>query len=164
MLHDHLVESARVAERAAHDLSIGHGLQAVGEAERAELGQQSDLGDLPALQPAGHRAIRVDLGQLHLARAAGDELDAGHVVHDRVRVGQRRHRGDSSLGRGQAGARDGLLVLPARLAQLHAHVDQARRQAMTAAVDGRQSVRHAVGEQARPQVRDAAVLGEQGAW
>ena len=44
-------------------------------------------------------------------------------------------RGDAA-GRGRpAAARERLLVLLARLAQLHAHVDQAGRQAEAAAVD-----------------------------
>src|SRR5690606_13835771 len=56
---------------------------------------------------------------------------------------------------------DRLLVLLAGIAQLHAHVDQAWRQAAAAAIDDLDAVRHAVGEQARPEIGDLRALRQQ---
>src|SRR3546814_11445381 len=55
-----------------------------------------------------------------------------------------------------------LVRLPG-LAELHAHVDQARRQAGAAAVDALHAFRHALLEKVGAEIGDPAVLGEQGA-
>ena len=163
MLHDELVEGPRIGQGAAHDLGVCHRLQPVGKGDGPAFRQEADLGELAAFQVPGHRGVGVDLHALRLAGAPRDELDPGDVVDHRVGVGQADHGGDAAGRRGAAGAVHGLLVLLAGLADLHAHVDQAGRQAGAAAVDPLRAFRDAVGEEAGPEIGDLAVLGEQAA-
>src|SRR3546814_19644344 len=69
-------------------------------------------------------------------------------------------RSDAARCSSASSAVHGLLVLLARLADLHAHVDQARRQAGAAAVDPLHALRLAFLEEVRPAVGDLAVFGE----
>src|SRR3546814_11311008 len=70
------------------------------------------------------------------------------------------HRGDAARCSSASSAVHGLLVLLARLADLHAHVDQARRQAGAAAVDPLHALRLAFLEEVRPEVGELAVFGQ----
>src|SRR3546814_16891858 len=71
------------------------------------------------------------------------------------------HRGDAARCSSASSAVHGLLVLLARLADLHAHVDQARRQAGAAAAAPLHALRLAFLEAVRPAVGALAVFGEQ---
>ncbi len=157
------VEGADVAERPAHDLGVGHRLQPVGEGERPALGQQAHLHEIAAFQPLGHRGIAIDLGQARLPGAPRDEFDRGDIVDDRVGVGEAHHAGDSARGRGTGTAGDGLHMLLAGLAQLHAHVHEPRRQAMARALHHLGLVRQAFAIDPGADLDDAPVDGEEAA-
>ena len=161
MLQDERPEAARIAERAAHHPRIGHRPQSVGEAERPRLLEQPHLGQVLAAAAARDRAVGEDLDQLHLARPPRDELDHGDIVDHRIGVRQAHQRGDAARRGGTAAALDGLLVLFARLAQLHAHVDEARRQAAPAAVDRLHALGRTADEQARADIDDPLAFDEQ---
>ena len=75
MLNDQQIEGAGVSQNAPHDERVGHRLHPVGEAERAIRRKQAHLGQVAAGQPLGRCGISVDLGELDLARPAGEELD-----------------------------------------------------------------------------------------
>ncbi len=78
------------------------------------------------LRPARDRADRIDAHAALHARLGEDVVGDGAVVVDREGVGHARHRGEAARRR-RAGARcDRLLVLEARLAQVHVDVDEAR--------------------------------------
>ena len=116
----------RVFERPPHQQRRRHRPPIVGDRDAAGVLELGDVGQLLALLPARHRADRIDAREVGLGRLLQDVLgDAGVVVH---RIGV-RHAGDGGEAaghrRGRAG-RDRLLVLLARLAQVHVHVDQAR--------------------------------------
>ncbi len=134
MLDHQRIEAARIGQGAAHHLHVAHRMESVGEAERAAIGQQRHLHQILALQPLGQGAVAIDLHAPGLARASRNELDAGHVVDDRLGIGQAHHRGDAAGRRRQAAGLDRLLVLLARLAQLHAHIDETGRQHMAVAI------------------------------
>ena len=71
VVHDQRVEIAGIGESAAHDGGIGDGVAAVGEADRAGLLQQAELGHLVAVEPLGQRGGRIDADLRLVARAAG---------------------------------------------------------------------------------------------
>ena len=75
VLHDQRIETGGVGQGTAHHAGIGERPLAVGEGDRTRRLEQADLGQLPALQPLGDGGVGVDLAQLHLPRAAGQELD-----------------------------------------------------------------------------------------
>ena len=58
IVHDQRAEIARVGQGAAHGLRVGDGVRAVGEGDRAGLGEHADLRDLRAPQALGHRRRR----------------------------------------------------------------------------------------------------------
>ena len=123
------IKAARIGEHAAHDERIGHRLDPVGKADRTIRCEQPHFGQLAPLQPLGSRRIGMDLGELGLAGTAGEELDHRDIVDRRVGVRQRHHRRDAAGRGGPPAALDRFEVLGPRLAQLHAHVDEPRRQA-----------------------------------
>ncbi len=153
-------EGLGIGERAAHDAGVRHGLQPVGKGKHAALGEQAHLHQILALQALGDGAVAIDLGAPRLARAPGDELDRGHVVDDRLGIRQADHAGDAAGRRRLGAAGDGLHMLLARLAQLDAHVDQPRRQALMLAADDLGAFRQAVAAHRRPDLGDAPVDGE----
>ena len=156
LAHDQ-AEGAGVAQRAPHHLAVRHRPAVVGEGHGPGLGEHPHLGELPPLQAAGDGAIGVDLDALGLTRAPLHELDQRHVVDHRPGVG---HAGDACHPAGrrrEAAGGDGLLVLVARLAEMHMHVDQAGAEAVAAAIDHGSSLRHAVGEERRPEIGDRAL-------
>ena len=71
----------------------------------------------------------MDLGELDLARPAGQELDDRNVVNRRVGIGERDHRRHPAGRGGLPAALDRFHVLGAGLAQLHTHIDEAGSQA-----------------------------------
>ena len=135
VLDHELVEAAGIGQHAPHDQRVGDRLDPVGKADRAVRRQQPDLGQLAPLQPLGRGGIGVDLGELHLARAPRQELDDRDVVDRRLGIRQRHHRRDPAGRRRLAAALDQLHVLGAGLAQLHAHIDEARREAQPGEID-----------------------------
>ena len=156
VLHDQRIEAGGVGQGTPHHPGVGERLVAVGEGDGAGRLEQADLGQLPALQPLGHGGVGVDLAELHLPRAAGQELDHRRLVDRRVGVGQDRHAGDAAGGRGRRAAVDPLLVLGAGLAELHPHVDQARRQAQALGVDHLGTARRQRHRHARADLGDPA--------
>ena len=135
MLDDQAAERAGVCHGPAHHQTVGDGAVAVGEADRARFLEQGELGHAHAGAAARDRTVGIDLGALQLPGPARDELDHRRIVDRRHRVGQARKAGHAARRRRRGAAGIGLLVLGAGLAQLHAHVDQPRRQARAAAID-----------------------------
>src|SRR5262249_4081977 len=114
-----------------------------------------------ALQSLGYGAVAIDLGEPRFSRAPGDELDRRDVVDDRLRVWQAHHAGDAAGGGGLGAAGNGLHMLFAGLAKLHAHVDEAGRQALIVAANDLAAVRQAVAADGRPDFSDASLDSEQ---
>ena len=102
-------------------------MRAVGEGDRARLGEQTDLGDLASLEALGQRRGRKDADLGVVARAAQDEVDDRRIVDRRIGVGAHDEARHAAGGGGGAGAGDRLAMLGARLADEGAHVDEARR-------------------------------------
>ena len=84
------IEGAGIGENAPHDQRVGDRLHPVGEAERAVRREQAHLGQIAPGDRLGRRGVGVDLGELDLARPAGEELDDRDVVDRRVGVRQAR--------------------------------------------------------------------------
>ncbi len=163
MLDDHQREGRGVLQRPAHDPGVGDGAHAVGEGDRAGLGEHAHFRQLAAFEALRHRGVGVDLGEAEQPRAPGDELDHRHVVDDRLRVGQADHRRDPAGGRRPPARSERALVLLARLAQLDADVDQPGTEAVAVAVDHFGAFGHAFGEQVRADRGDQLALAQQAA-
>ena len=134
---------------------------AVGEGDRAGLGQQADLGDLAPLEALGQRRRGKDADLRVVARAPQDEVDHRRVVDRRVGVGPHDEARDAAGGRGGAGAGDRLAMLGPRLADEDAHVDEARRDHVAPAVDDPRLVRKLVARHRRADPGDDPVHGEE---
>ena len=102
----------------------------------------------------------MDLGELHLARAPRQELDDRNVIDRRLGIRQRHHRRDPAGSRRLPAALDRFHVLGAGLAQLHAHIDKARREAEPGEIDGL-DIAADLGADIRPERRDAVALDQQ---
>ena len=137
VLGDDDVERRGVLQRAAHDQRVVDALPVVAEHPhlRAARGHRAELGELRALQPDGDRADRDDVHQGGVAPEPPHLLDHPGGVGDRVGVGHRVHGGEAAERRGARAGRDGLGVLPARLAQVRVQVDQARQRDQPGGVD-----------------------------
>ena len=164
VLHDQRAEVAAIGQRPAHDRGVHHRAATVGEADRAGILEEAELGHLAAAQPLGQRGGGIDAHLGLVAGASGDEIDQRDVVDDRVGVGHGDDGGDAAGGRRLSGGSEGLAVLGAGLADEDAHVDQARRDDGAAAVDhlgvGRARRLHRL----RPGGDDAPVGNDHRAW
>jgi hypothetical protein len=80
----------------------------------------------PAL-PLGDRADREYVNDGVTTRFLDDVAGDGGVVVHRRRIRHRTNRRESTRGRGARPALDGFRVLESRLAQVHMHVDETRR-------------------------------------
>ena len=129
MLQHQKIEAAGIGEHPAHDERIGDRLDPVGKAERAIRRQEAHLGQLAPLEPLGRCGVGVDFGELDLAGAAGEELDDRDIIDRRIGVRQGDHRRHTTRRGGAPAALDRFQVLRTRLAQLHPHIDEPRRQA-----------------------------------
>ena len=99
--------------------------------------------------------MHVDDGRV--ARAAQHEIDGGGIVDGGRGVGLADDGGDAAGGGGLAGGSERLAAGRARLADEGAHVDQARRDQLAAAVDHLGAFRHAGGADALLGLADDAV-------
>ena len=143
VVDDQRVEVAGIDQRAAHHLGVGDAPHAVGEGDRAGGLEQADLGHLLALEALGQRRHRMHMHDAGVAGAALDEVDDGRIVDGGRGVGLADDGGDAAGGRGLARRGDALAVLGAGLADEGAHVDQAGRDDVAAAVDHLGAFRHA---------------------
>ena len=134
-----------VLERAAHQAGRGDGAAVVGERGRAGVGELAHLGQLLAVEALRDRGHEAGRDERLAARGLDERAEHGGRVDDRIGV---RHREDRAVaargGRGGA-ARDRLLVLAARRAQVHVRVDEGGRE-------------HARGRGGGLDARDHAVL------
>ena len=135
VLDDGDVVVARVLERPAHQLGIGHRQAVVGDRDHAGIYHVADLGHLGALLAPADGADRPDAGVAVALRLVQHVLGHRAVVVDRIGVGHRRHRGEAAGRSGTGAAFYRLLVLLARLAQVDVHVDQPRSHHQTLGVD-----------------------------
>ena len=79
-MHDERVEIARIGQRAAHDLRVGHALGAVGEGNGARRLEQADLGHFLPAQALGQRRHRLHVHDRGVARPPQHEIDDGGIV------------------------------------------------------------------------------------
>ena len=119
MLDNQRVKSLGVSEGAGHYKGIGHRLGAIGEGQHPGFAQEAHFGDFPALQTTGYGRGAVDLYELDLAGAAGDEFDKGDVVEYGVGVGQGDDAGDTASSGGPADAGNIVLMLLAGFAKMN---------------------------------------------
>ena len=129
----------------------------IGKGDRAGFRGQADFGDLLAFEPLGQSRRRVDADLGGVARAPQDEVDHRGVADWRIGIGTGDQRGHAPRGGGGAGAGDGLAMLGARFANESAHVDEARRKDVAAAVDDRRLSRQLVPRDLRTDAGDDAI-------
>ena len=88
----------------------------IGEADRARLAQQAELGHLASLEFLADRGGGIDVDGRSVARGAQHVLDQRDVVDDRIGVRHHHDRGDAAGGGRLAGRVNGFAVLRAGLA------------------------------------------------
>ncbi len=158
---DERVEVARIGHRAAHGLRLGDRAVAVGEGDRAGLGQKPDLGDLAALETLRQRRRREDADLGVVARAPQDEVDHRRAVDLRIGVGPDHEARDPARRRRRAGAGDRLAILGARLADEGAHVDESGRDHVAGAIDDARPLGDLVARHVASNASDHAVARQQ---
>ena len=136
-----------VLQRASHQAGRGDGDAVVGEPGGTEIRELAHLRQLGAAFGLRDRREEPD-GDLRFRAGALDEgAERSGGVDDRIRV---RHREDRAVaaGRGRRGAaRDRLLVLSARRAQMHVRVDERGREHEPVGFDDAVRVRLEVGSE-----------------
>ena len=146
-----------VFQRAAHQLRVAYGLAVVRYRYAPGLFKFTHLGQALALAPLGDAADREDVDH-RLVLGLVDHVGGNRLaVDDRGGVGHAGHGGEAPCRRRTAAGRDVFLILQARIAQVHMHVDETRGDNQSRRVDARGPVRrrqpfakledHAVGDQ-----------------
>ena len=154
---DQSLEVARIGHGAAHGLRVGDGMFAIAEGHRARLREQPDLRDLAPRQPLGQRRRWVDANLGVVAGAPQNEIDDRRGVDRRVGVRAGHEAGDAAGRRGGARSRDCLAMLGPRLADEGAHVDEAWRDDVAAAIDNARVARNLVARDRGPDAGDETV-------
>ena len=127
VLGNHAAEALDIFEGAAHEDGIGHALAVVGEDTdlRARTGHRAERCEVLTFQALGNGTDGANLDPVGLLTQAQHLIDDGRRVLRGRRVGHRVHgRVAANRSRARAG-KDGLGVLPARLAQVSVNVDEA---------------------------------------
>ena len=125
MGHDDGVELVGVVHDAAHHAGVLDAVAVVGEHGRAVGVHVAHVGEHLALQVFGAGAGHHDAALPH-GRGAGLHVFHGHgVVDHRARVRPGAHRGETTVGRRTGTRGDVLLLLLARIAEVHVHVHEA---------------------------------------
>ena len=135
VVDDEGVEIARIGQSAPHHLRVGDRAGAVRERDRAGLLEQTDLGHSWPASPLVRAAAGTDMDDGRIARAPQNEIDHGRIVDDRVGVRHRNDGRNAARRRRLAGAFQRLAMRRSRFADERPHVDQARRQHLSAAID-----------------------------
>ncbi len=136
VVDDERVEVACIGQRAAHHLRVDDASCPVGEGNGAGGLEQADLRHLVAVAALGQRRHGMDVDDGGIARAAEHEVDDRRVVDDRGGFGLADDGGDAAGGRGVARRGERLAVARAGFPDERAHVDQAGRHHLSAAIDG----------------------------
>ena len=112
-----------------------HAVAVIGERHGALGGHVTDLGELLARLTCGDRADGVHAHDAFRRRALNDEAHLRAAVADRLGVGHACHGSEPAVSRRTRTARDRLLVLLTRLAQVHVDVGQSGQDHLLGAVD-----------------------------
>ena len=135
MIQNWLVEHLAVFECPAHQLGVVDRGAIVAEGHGAGLHELANFGQFLAF------AILADAGHDEHVALIGpggqmlDELDRGLGVDRRLGVGNAGDRSESAGDRGAGAGEDGFVLFATWLAEVHMHVDQARRDDLPLGVD-----------------------------
>ncbi len=148
----------RVLQRAAHQAGRADGNAVVGERDRAGVGELGHLGQLRPVLAARDRGEEADLHLRLAARSLDQRAEHRRRVDDRIGVRHREDRAVAARGRRSRPARDRLLVLASRRAQMHVRVDERGREHEPGCVDDAMPVRvDLLGDRSDDAVVDAHV-------
>jgi len=123
----HRPDAASGFERAAHDAELHDRHPVVGERHGSRGAERREIGQGLAREALGHSRDRQDSRQPRRLGTRDHPTGDLGVVVDGIGVGHCRDGGEPTRHRSGGPARDRLFVLAARLAEVHVHVDQARR-------------------------------------
>ena len=135
MGHDQRAEAARIGQRARENLAVLNHPVAIGKGHSPGIAQKSDLRHLAARAPFGKGRHRMHMHRAGLAGTAAHEFEGFGIVDGRIGVGARDNCGDPARSRRSPRAAIAFLVPLARLADLHTHIYDARREVFTATID-----------------------------
>ena len=128
-------QAARIGQGAGQNLAVGHHMVGIGKGNRPGIQQKADFRHLAPLTALGQGGHVADAHRAGFGRAAGDEFQRFGRVDGRRGVGAGDDRGHTPCRRRQRGRAEGFAVPLARLADLHAQIDNAGGKALTAAVN-----------------------------
>ena len=161
MSGDERTEGRGIGKRAAQDARVGNRAVAIGEGDGAGFAEQANLGHALALERVGEGGHRRDADLCSGGSAALDEIHQRGLIDHRIGVGHGDDGGDAARRCRFAGGSKRLAMLAAGFARKDAHVDQARREDETFAVDHFWIVRIGGVEQLGADIGDPAILDEQ---
>ena len=113
----------------------------VGERDRAGVGELGHLRQLRPVLPARDRGEESDRHVRLAARGLDERAEDGRRVDDGIGVRHREDRAEAAGCSGGRSARDRLLVLAARRAQVHVRIDERGREHEPGRVDDAMLVR-----------------------
>ena len=135
MRHDERTDRTGISHGAGKHLVVPDHMVAVGERHRARVHQEPHLDHLAPFAPLGQRGHRMHPHRSPLPRPALDEIQRFGRVDGGRRIGPRDHRGHPARRRRAARRAEPLLVPLPRFTDLHADVDDPRREAFAITVD-----------------------------
>ena len=114
----------RVLQCAAHQAGRCDGDAVVGERDRARVGELGHIRQRRPLLPARDRGEESDLHVSLTARGLDERTEDGRRIDDGIGVRHREDRAETAGCSGGRSARDRLLVLASRRAQVHMRIDE----------------------------------------
>src|SRR5262245_38067360 len=116
-------------------MSAGDRLAVVRHRHRAGSDQLTHFGERLTTLANGDSPDRIDSCGRGARALREYEADGRLIVGDRIGIRHRTHGGETAGSRGTCARSDGFDVLPAWLTQVAVHVDEARRDHETVAID-----------------------------
>jgi hypothetical protein len=125
MLHDPHAEATGIRQGKPHQSRRTNCTTAIGEGDRARLGQQAKLRELFALAARGNGAVREDGQTTSLLTTGAQQVYQGGIIDRGQRIGKGGKSCDTPSGGGLGGRGYGFAVLVAGLSHGGAHIHEA---------------------------------------
>ena len=142
MAGDKQVEVARIFQRAAEKVGIGHGIAVIGDHDRTLAVHVGYIGQLLSGAAFGDATRCPDRDGRLFAGQGVDKADQAACIDRRIGIGHGNDAGESTTHGGTRAGGYGLLVLASGFAQVNMHIEEAGEKDLARAIDDGRAGRH----------------------